>query len=70
MIETKLKVPATLETAATLRDPQNTVNKAKNIVISACHKIKRTTSENKQRVPQPYNIFYLSFLENIYVAMM
>ena len=39
------------------------MNKAKNIAISACHKIRRTTSENKQRVSQPYNIFYLSFIE-------
>ena len=62
MIENKLKVPATLKMA------QNTVNIAKNIAISACHKIRRTTSENKQRVPQPYNIFYLSFQEKIFVA--
>ena len=68
MIENKLKVPATLETAAGTGNPKNTVNKAKDIAIPAYHKIRRTTSENKQRVPQPYNIFYLSFLEKIHVA--
>ena len=43
MIENKLKVPATLETAAGTGNPKNTVNKAKDIAIPAYHKIRRTT---------------------------
>ena len=49
-------------------NPENTVNTAKNIAIPAHRKIRKTTSESKQRVLQPYNIFYLSFLEKIHDA--
>ena len=51
-------------------NPENTVNTAKNIAIPAHRKIRKTTSESKQRVFQPFYIFYLSFLEKIHVATM
>ena len=41
-------------------NPENTLNKAKNIAIPAYRKIRKTTSENKQRVPQPYNLSFIS----------
>ena len=47
-------------------NPENTLNKAKNIAIPAYRKIRKTTSENNQRVPN--HITYLSFLEKILVA--
>ena len=51
-------------------NPENAVNTAKNIAIPAHRKTRTTTSESKQRVFQLYNIFYLSFLEKVHVAMM
>ena len=62
MIENKLKVPATLETAEAQNENQkkNTVDKATDITILAYHRVKNPASENKQRVSQPYNISFLS----------
>ena len=48
--------------------PENTVNTTKNIAIQAHRKTRKTTSQSKQRVFQPYNIFYLSFLDKIHDA--
>ena len=63
MIENKLNIYATLETAAALKTQlKDTVDKVKNIAISAHYRNKKTTSKNKQRVPQLYNIFQSYFI--------
>ena len=49
-------------------NPENTLNKAKNIGIPAQYESVKTTSANTQRVRQSYNIFYFSFLEKFHVA--
>ena len=70
MIENMLEVLQHSNGGSTI-NPENTFNiKAKNIGIPAHYTIEKTTSGNAERVSQPYDIFYFSFLEKFHVAAM